>query len=199
MGVSIFSPPPAGANDAERERAVIETGVLDAKGDPALLAICMEACQLVSGTASLLSVLYGETQYVIAAHGFTMGAYGRKHSLSGHALAAGSDLFVVPDLSMDERFSENPWVNGEVARFRYYVASLIRPWNRYPVAAISVLDTAARVSITSFEQQTMLAAAEKAAARIMQISREGLSHKPTAPLDSRAVSQVIPAYPVVRT
>lgn len=172
MGVSIFSPPPIATNDADRERAVIETGALDARGDATLAAICTEACRLLGGTASLLSILYGETQYVIAAHGFSIGAYSRKNSLSGHALAAGGDLFVVTDLAADKRFAENPWVNGEAARFRFYAASLIRPHGRVPVGVVSVLDDKARPTISASEQKLLIDAAGAAAARIVRISHD---------------------------
>ncbi len=185
VGVSYFSPPPTGANDPERERAVIETGVLEARGDAVLEAICTKACRQVLGKASLLSVLYGETQYVIAAHGFAIGAYRRRNSLSGHALYADDDLFVVPDLCADKRFAENPWVNGEVGRFRYYAASLIRPHGRLPVGVISVLDDKPRPSISSAERNAMLAAAVEAAARIVQISHDrNTAPVPTPPGDS---------------
>ncbi|KQM93634.1 hypothetical protein ASE70_12915 [Sphingomonas sp. Leaf22] len=172
MGVSYFSPPPTGANEAERERAVIESGAIDARGDTVLGTICVELCRQVRGKAALLSILYGETQYVIAAHGFAIGAYSRKNSLSGHALYADDDLFVVPDLAADKRFAENPWVNGEVARFRFYTASLIRPHGRLPVGVISVLDDKPRPSISPAEREVMLAAAADMAARIVQISQD---------------------------
>lgn len=172
VGVSYFSPPPTGANEAERERAVIETGAIEARGDTVLGAICIEVCRQVRGKAALLSILYGETQYVIAAQGFTVGAYSRKNALAGHALYAGDDLFIVPDLAADKRFAENPWVNGEVARFRHYAASLVRPHGRLPVGVVSFLDDKPRPSMSPAERDVMLAAAADAAARIVQISQD---------------------------
>ncbi|WP_162235297.1 GAF domain-containing protein, partial [Sphingomonas sp. Leaf10] len=129
---------------------------------------------------SLLSILYGDTQYVIAAHRFSVGAYSRKNSLSGHALAAGNELFVIPDLSSDERFAENPWINGENARFKFYAASLVRPYGRLPVGVLSVLDDKVRPTISELERNVIMNAANEAAERIVQISQDR-NMSPVAP------------------
>lgn len=107
---------------------------------------------------------------MIAAHRFPVGAYSRKNSLSGHALATGNDIFVISDLSTDDRFAENPWINGDSARFRFYAASLVRPYGRLPVGVISVLDDKVRPTISEFEREVMLTAASEAAARIVHLS-----------------------------
>lgn len=180
MSVYIFSPPPTGPNEAERERAVVDTGAVQARDDAKLNAICEDACRLVRGTSSLLSVLYGDTQYVIAAHRFSVGAYSRKNSLSGHALAAGNELFVIPDLSSDERFAENPWINGENARFKFYAALLVRPYGRLPVGVLSVLDDKVRPTISELERKVIMNAANEAAERIVQISQDR-TMSPVAP------------------
>ncbi|MEN2749802.1 GAF domain-containing protein [Sphingomonas sp. T9W2] len=182
MSVHIYSPPPTDPNEAERERAVVDTGALQARDDAKLEAICKEACRKVRGTSSLLSVLYGDTQYVIAAYGFQAGAYSRKNSLSGHALAAGNEIFIIPDLSSDERFAENPWINGENARFRFYAASLVRPYGRLPIGVLSVLDEKMRTTFSEPERRIVISAAEDAAARIVQISQErNMSPVPSPP------------------
>ncbi|MGN7161912.1 GAF domain-containing protein [Sphingomonas sp. SAFR-052] len=117
---------------------------------------------------------------MIAAHRFSVGAYSRKNSLSGHALAAGNELFVIPDLSSDERFAENPWINGENARFKFYAASLVRPYGRLPVGVLSVLDDKVRPTISELERQVIMNAANEAAERIVQISQDR-NMSPVAP------------------
>lgn len=172
MSISIFSPPPAGADEEARERAVITSGALDARRDAVLQAICTEVGRLLGASAALLSVLYGETQYVIAAENFTAGAYRRRHSFSGHALAAGQDLFIVPNLLADERFGKNPWINGEVGRYRFYAAALVRSIEGQPVGVLSVLDGRVRHSLTDEESRAMLDAAAQVCARLATLALE---------------------------
>jgi GAF domain-containing protein len=153
-------------NERERERAVVESGALEAQDDPVLLAIARDVCQRMQASASLLSILLHDTQYVIAAHGIAARAYRRKHSFSGHAIASGQDLFCIPDLLADQRFADNPWVNRDAGQFRFYAAATIRWDGNHAIGALGVVDPHLRTGITDQERTTMADAAAAVVARL---------------------------------
>ncbi len=166
MSISIFQPPPVPMNERERERAVVASGALEAQDDPVLLAIARDVCQQMGVSASLLSILLHDTQYVVAAHGIAARAYRRKHSFSGHAIASGEDFFFIPDLLSDARFADNPWVNRDAGRFRFYAAAVLRWDGNHAIGAISAVDPNPRDVITERDRATMADAAAAIVARL---------------------------------
>jgi GAF domain-containing protein len=169
MSISIFQPPPIPINEAERGAAVSASGALKTLDDPILLKITRAVCVQMRVSTSLLSILHGDTQYVVAANGFVTGAYRRQNSFSGHAVASGEDLFFVPDLLADDRFADNPWVNGDAGRFRFYSAALIRLDGKHAIGAISAIDPAPRSNIGTADREALLTATRAAATRLQQL------------------------------
>jgi GAF domain-containing protein len=166
MSISIFQPPPLPMNERERERAVVASGALEAQDDPVLLAVARDVCHRMGVSASLLSILLHDTQYVVAAHGIAARAYRRKHSFSGHAIASGEDFFFVPDLLSDQRFADNPWVNRDAGQFRFYAAAVLRWDGNHAIGAISAVDPQPRAEITEHDRTTMADAAAAIVARL---------------------------------
>lgn len=169
MSISIFEPPPFPRNEAERGQAVSASGALRALDDPVLLKITQAICQNLNVTTSLLSILHEDTQYVVAAQGIATGAYRRRNSFSGHAIASGKNLFFVHDLLNDQRFADNPWVNGDVAHFRFYAAALIRLDGNHAIGAISAVDPTPRAATSTSDERVLADAAEAVSARLLQL------------------------------
>ena len=156
-------------DEAARGRAVSASGAMKALDDPVLSALAQEVCRGLGVTTSLLSILHEDTQYVVAAHGIATGAYTRKNSFSGHAIASGKNLFFVPDLLDDQRFADNPWVNGDVGRFRFYAAAIIRLEGHHAIGAISAVDPAPRAAMSPYDERVLAGAAEAVSARLRQL------------------------------
>ncbi len=169
MNISIFHPPPVPINEAKRDAAVSASGALEALDDPVLGRLAEGVCRSLDVSASLLSILHRDTQYVIAAHGIATGAYRRKNSFSGHAIASGHDVFFVPDLLADDRFADNPWVNGDIARFRFYVAAIIRPDGEHAIGTISAVDPTARTTLAPHARNVMVSASSAVTERLQQL------------------------------
>ena len=156
MTIHTYEPPPMPANEAARELAVELSGALHARDDKTLMGVVREARRHFEATISAISVDHGDAQHVIVADGISPGIYGRRLSFAGHAIAADEDIFSITDLSQDERFAENPWVNGERGAMRFYAAVLLRDDAGVAIGVLSVLRAKPRALIES--ERTMLRA-----------------------------------------
>jgi hypothetical protein len=172
MGISIFQPPPIPMDKVERGHAVTASGAVEAIDDRVLSEITQLVCQDLRVSASLFSILHQDTQYVVAAQSSPTGAYRRKNSFSGHAIVSGEHLFFVPELLVDERFADDPWVKGDAARSRFYAAAGIRLDGKHAIGAISAIDPYLRSTISLEDREAMAKAASAATARLSQLQFE---------------------------
>jgi hypothetical protein len=65
----------------------------------------------------------------------------RDVSICGHVIA-NDEVLIVRDLARDPRFANNPWLKEQGLRF--YAGVPLRGPNRFPVGALSILDTKPR-------------------------------------------------------
>jgi len=73
---------------------------------------------------------------------------------------------------VDKRFADNPWVNGNAARFRFYAAAVIRFDGKHAIGAISAIDPYLRSTISLEDREAMAKAASAATARLSQLQFE---------------------------
>lgn len=166
MTISFYQPPALPADETARSRAVVDSAAAKAAGDPVLDALAHKLLGTLRVRISLVSVILGDTQHVLAAAGVPRGAYSRRQSFCGHAVAHDQDLFVVPDLSADTRFAGNPWVSGEIGELRFYAAALLRDAQGHALGTVCVADNSPRLGLTSNEEAALRAAAADSAARL---------------------------------
>lgn len=113
MSITFYEPPPTPADEERRARAVDDSRAIEASGDPVLGEIALEARDQLQADMSVVSIIQGDYQHLIAASGLPLGIYSRRTSFCGHAVASGEALYCIPDLTADRRFAFNPWVTGE--------------------------------------------------------------------------------------
>ena len=173
VSILSYEPPSLPANEAAREMAVELSEALQARGDKILGELVQEARCHFEATISTISIVHGDAQHVIAADGVSPGIHGRRLSFAGHAIAADQDIFCITDLSEDQRFAENPWVNGERGSMRFYAAVLLRDEAGMAIGVLSVLLNKARGALIESEQTMLGVYASRVMARLAAL-RDGL-------------------------
>lgn len=166
MSITFYDPPPTPADEDRRSRAVEESCALHATGDPILCQIAEAAKARLHADMSVVSIVHGDYQYLIAASGLPLGVYSRRTSFCGHAVASGQALFSVPDLAADRRFAFNPWVNGESGDNRFYAAAVLRDGQGWALGALCVLDDAPRDGLSAEETDALSRLADGVVARL---------------------------------
>ena len=172
MTIHSYEPPSMLANEAAREMAVVVSEALQARGDRVLVEIVQDARRHFEATMSTISIDHGDAQHVIAADGILPGIYARRLSFAGHAIAADQDVFCVIDLSNDQRFAENPWVNGERSAMRFYAAVLLRDNAGIAIGVLSILRDRARDLLIESERTMLGVYANRVMARLATL-RDG--------------------------
>jgi GAF domain-containing protein len=86
-----------------------------------------------------LTLIDSDRQWVKASYGMKFNHISRNESVCGHAILE-SDVFEVPNLGVDERFSGNPILNGH-PRLRFYAGGQLRSSRGNAVGMLCVLDS----------------------------------------------------------
>lgn len=155
MSISFYEMPPVPSDEKGRQDAVALSGALQAAGDAGLGAIVQEAKSFLAADVALVTIIAGDYQHLIAAAGMPLGVTNRRTSFCGHAVAAGQAVFCVPDLTQDRRFAGNPYVNGDLARFRFYAAAVLYGESGEALGALCVLRNTARAALSEAEATTL--------------------------------------------
>ncbi len=166
MSITFYEPPPTPADEERRARAVEESRAIEAAGDPVLCDIVLEARDRLHADMSVVSIIQGDYQHLIAASGLPLGIYSRRTSFCGHAVASGEALYCVPDLVADRRFAFNPWVTGESGENRFYAAAVLRDYQGLALGALCVLDDAPRPGLSAEERATLARLADGVVERL---------------------------------
>ncbi|KQN90518.1 hypothetical protein ASE95_13695 [Sphingomonas sp. Leaf231] len=165
MGITVFAPAPTPVDEAARERAVIGSGALDARHDPALGDL-VEQARLTFGTGmAAVSVLSRDWQYLIAVAGVTSRTYSRRMSLCGHAIMTPRSVFCVEDARADPRFADNPMLidGGQV---RFYAGAPLVDADTMPLGTFCVFDRAPRADFGPYEQMRLQQLADAVMTRL---------------------------------
>lgn len=117
-------------------------GILDSPNEPVFDELVRSAARAFDTPIALISLLDEDRQWFKARHGLGPQQTPRAISFCTHAIQ-GSDVFVVPDATRDERFLGNPLVVGE-PNIRFYAgAPLSTPTGRR-IGTLCVIDTRPR-------------------------------------------------------
>ena len=154
MSMSIYTMPDMPENEAERGRAVVRSGALTAINSAALCGIVAEARRQLGTAMALVTIIYQDSAYVVAASGFMPGIYRRSTSFCGHAILTPAEPFVIPDASTDERFAGNPLVEGGDG-VRFYAAVALTDEEALPIGTLCVLDPCPRPKLKADETRCL--------------------------------------------
>jgi GAF domain-containing protein len=156
-----YSPANRPADEDERQRAVDQSGFLEAAGDPALAAIVREAAELFDTPIAAISIVDHERQYFPVKIGLDASETPRAASFCAHAMLDCSQPLCVTDATADERFAGNPLVlSGPDIRF--YLGMPLMADNGQPLGALCVIDRMRRETPDQNKMGTLAELARKA-------------------------------------
>ncbi|MDF2578636.1 MULTISPECIES: sensor histidine kinase [Microbacterium] len=113
--------------DISRREAIDAYHVIGEAPAPDLQGIVRLAATVCGVDTAVINIIDDRSQHQIAAVGFEPAVCSREDSMCA-AVIARPGRVVVPDARLDDRFSANPFVTGEVAHVRFYASSpLITP------------------------------------------------------------------------
>lgn len=163
-----YTPATRPADEDARQRAVDESGFLDAAGDPALDAIVREAADLFDTPIAAISIVDHERQYFPVKVGLDASETPRAASFCAHAMLDCGQPLCVNDATEDDRFAGNPLVlSGPDIRF--YLGMPLVAENGQPLGALCVIDRTQRETPDQDKLDALAELARKAMNRAREI------------------------------
>ena len=129
-------------HEAQRLQALRDLLILDTPPEQRFDRIVAFAIEEFEVPMAAISLVDEDRQWFKASHGLPVCQTSRDVSFCGHAILR-SDVMLVPDASLDPRFFDNPFVQGE-PRVRFYAgAPLVLPTGE-AVGTLCLFDTRPR-------------------------------------------------------
>jgi PAS domain S-box-containing protein len=130
---------PTSPQEAERLRALYDYGALDTPPEAAFDELVALAAQICRTPISLVTLIDRDRQWFKARHGLTLAETPRAVSFCAQVLNQPGELLVIPDATLDRRFSDNPFVAGE-AGIRFYAGVPLCTADGHAVGTLCVID-----------------------------------------------------------
>lgn len=190
------APAPVAYCDEEGRAAVLAGFGFDALEDDAeLTSIAAFAAQLCGAPVALVSVVEAERQRFLARNGIDARETPRSQSFCAHAMLS-RELMIVPDVTNDGRFSDNPLVVGP-PHIRFYAGAPLITDEGVPLGALCVIDTEVRPTGLSALQRRGLEVLAHSVMRRLGAQRAGLATSARASESARAMREIADMVPGV--
>jgi PAS domain-containing protein len=124
--------------ESERLAVLARYGILDSAPEPQFDDLVQLASQICETPISLISLVEENRQWFKAKVGLTVNETPIDVSLCAHGILQ-SDLFIIPDTHLDERFRNNPLVTGNL-NLRFYAGAPIVTPDGLPMGMMCVID-----------------------------------------------------------
>ena len=161
-------------DEQSRQRILDTYHIVDSLPDNAYDDIARLASILCDAPIALVSLIDRERQWWKARFGLEGSGSAREHAVCDHAIRTPGELFEVPDLSVDDRFSGNPHVTGETGARFYAGMPLVTPGGA-AVGTVCVLDHTPR-QLTP-KQREALASLARLTMNLMENTRREREHE----------------------
>jgi GAF domain-containing protein len=161
--------PPIPLNEHARLELLRQYGILDTPAEPAFDEIAARAAEICQTPISLVSFVDRDRAWFKSAMGLAFREIPRETSMCAHAIC-GNDLYIVPDMLADERFSHNPLVTQKPHLRSYAGMPLLSP-EGLSLGTLCVIDRRPR-ELTQ-EQTAKLKELAIGAVLLLEIRRSG--------------------------
>lgn len=159
---------PLPPNEPERLAALARYRILDTPLEAEFDALTRLIARICEAPFAVINLIAEGRQWFKSEIGFGVRETTLDTSFCAHAILQ-SDLFVVPDTTLDPRFDCNPLVTGE-PRLRFYAGALLKTGDGYPLGTLCVLDRRPRELDTL--QKESLAVLAQQVMQMLELRRE---------------------------
>lgn len=135
-------PFPVGEHEFLRLLRLRESGVAAGLSDPALDALCTEACAQFNVASAAVTILDEDFQHLRARAGIDAESTPRCVAFCNHTILE-RDVFVVPDARKEDAFRDNPLVTGPPF-IRFYAGAALAYSTDLTFGAFCILDSTPR-------------------------------------------------------
>ncbi|WP_243060372.1 ATP-binding protein [Nocardioides sp. SR21] len=149
------TPSPHAARAAEIDRY----GVLTEPPRADLMAIAEIAAGLAATPKSTINLITDTEQFQVATYGFTGGVSPCEDSMCAVVLDAGEPI-VLPDASQDDRFRNNPFVNGDIDDIKFYATHQLTTPNGVVIGTLCVFDNEVR-ELSAAQEHALVGLADR--------------------------------------
>lgn len=131
------------SNEPERLRALHQYRIMDTEDEECFNDLVQLAANIFNVPVSIISLLDDHRSWFKAGHGVPAGGQvERKYSVCSHAILQ-SEVFIVEDTSLDERFADNPILCGDL-NVRFYAGAPLKTSDGHLIGTLCVLDSKPR-------------------------------------------------------
>jgi PAS domain S-box-containing protein len=152
--------PPLPPDEIARLAALQACDILDTPPEQAFDDISRLAAVVCGAPTALVTLVDGSRQWFKSRLGLRMDETHRDLAFCAHAILD-SDLLVVPDAALDDRFADNPLVTGAPG-VRFYAGAPIVLADGHALGTVAVIDYVPRV-LTEEQREALRALARQAA------------------------------------
>ena len=126
-------------DETQRLQVLYSLNILDTPNDERFDRLTRLAKRVFDVPVALVTFIDKERQWVKSCAGIQVGDLPREISFCGHAIL-GDDVFVIPDMTKDKRFANNPLVLSKETNVRFYAGCPIKSGNGSKLGTLCVLD-----------------------------------------------------------
>lgn len=131
-----------GPHEREEERlaALQGYGILDTPRESDFDDVVKILAEICDAPFSTITLIDRDRQWHKAAYGIgDLRETGRDVSFCAHTILHDEDIMIVPDVTKDARFADNPFVTGEPG-LRFYAGAILRSEDGLPLGTVCVVD-----------------------------------------------------------
>lgn len=159
------------AEESDRLKALEEYRILDTEPEKLFDDITLLASQICNTPISLISLVDEHRQWFKSKVGLELQETSREVSVCAHAIQEPGHTFIVPNLTKDQRFDQNPLVTAPNG-LRFYAGTPLVDSNGYALGTLCVIDKEPRVLTP--EQQFALETLAKTVVSLMESRKRNL-------------------------